>query len=271
MKRLKLGEFFFFSLMPLVSLTTCIVHHYQDQTSHTVSVQDGSNDTNTKPSDAPSNDALLPYHLNRPKAPFEEGSPAVEDSQRAYFIQPGNHLPFEHQHNHQNTQDVLTWPHGDGLNGETSFNALDALEINTPLPLYNGSNFDIGGNHDWNSLQSATNLPYHYPNYQNSYADPSSLSLTSPPSTSNSQLLSPSPTSSPTCHHPQCHGKIFGRRTDLIRHNETKHSGSKPRYDCTITGCHNNRNKGYSRPDKLQEHCWKHHSDLGFGKRQRCK
>ena len=62
----------------------------------------------------------------------------------------------------------------------------------------------------------------------------------------------------------ECCGRSFTRRTDLARHMTTMHSNA--RYDCTIPGCHNNRGKGYCRPDKVREHLWKHHSDRGFKK-----
>jgi len=70
-----------------------------------------------------------------------------------------------------------------------------------------------------------------------------------------------------TCQFVECVGRTFGRQIDLTRHTKTVHT--RERYNCTVSGCNNNRGKGYCRADKVQEHQQKHHADLGFRKKDR--
>jgi hypothetical protein len=54
-----------------------------------------------------------------------------------------------------------------------------------------------------------------------------------------------------------CH-KEFKRASDLDRHVQSIHLGLHS--NCRVIGCHNNRGRGFSRPDKLRDHEKKLHS-----------
>ena len=66
------------------------------------------------------------------------------------------------------------------------------------------------------------------------------------------------------CHFPGC-GKSFKRSSDLTRHVST-HYGVTGLYLCPIVGCSKSYGRGYSRPDKVTEHLWKKHANLGYTK-----
>lgn len=59
---------------------------------------------------------------------------------------------------------------------------------------------------------------------------------------------------------------VFGRKSELERHFRTVHCG-RFSYACNVNGCENNKGRGYSRVDKLREHLWRRHADLGFSRR----
>lgn len=59
------------------------------------------------------------------------------------------------------------------------------------------------------------------------------------------------------CWWPDCN-KTFTREKDCDRHMSSVHF--RVSLNCTISDCHNNRGKGYSRADKLHEHQRKHHA-----------
>ena len=57
----------------------------------------------------------------------------------------------------------------------------------------------------------------------------------------------------------------FTRDADRVRHENTTHLGQI--HLCPIAGCVKSRGRGYSRADKVTEHLWKKHGDLGYVKR----
>lgn len=57
----------------------------------------------------------------------------------------------------------------------------------------------------------------------------------------------------------------FGRKGDLERHFRTVHCG-RFSYSCGVGGCENNKGRGYSRRDKLKEHQWRRHGEVGRGR-----
>ncbi|KAH8595225.1 hypothetical protein B0O99DRAFT_623518 [Bisporella sp. PMI_857] len=59
----------------------------------------------------------------------------------------------------------------------------------------------------------------------------------------------------------------FTRDADRIRHENTKHRMVPGTHVCPITPCPKSQGVGYSRPDKLKEHLWKQHANLGYTKR----
>jgi hypothetical protein len=67
------------------------------------------------------------------------------------------------------------------------------------------------------------------------------------------------------CTHPGCN-RTFKRRSDCIRHNTTVHGANQGLHLCPIAGCVKSQGAGYCRPDKVTEHLWKKHADLGYTK-----
>lgn len=61
--------------------------------------------------------------------------------------------------------------------------------------------------------------------------------------------------------------QTFARDYDRIRHENSKHLRPANANMCPIAGCQKNRGQGFSRPDKLTEHMWKKHGNLGYTKR----
>jgi hypothetical protein len=59
----------------------------------------------------------------------------------------------------------------------------------------------------------------------------------------------------------------FKRDADRIRHEAAVHNINQALHLCQVPGCPKGQGKGYSRADKLTEHMWKKHGDLGFVKR----
>jgi len=60
--------------------------------------------------------------------------------------------------------------------------------------------------------------------------------------------------------------ETFSRPSDRIRHFDTVHHASHSPHLCPVAGCTKNRGRGYSRADKLTEHLWRKHADLGYKK-----
>ena len=67
------------------------------------------------------------------------------------------------------------------------------------------------------------------------------------------------------CTYPPC-TKTFRRDYERIRHENSKHVNIQGTHLCPITGCSKNQGKGYSRSDKVTEHLWKKHANLGYTK-----
>jgi hypothetical protein len=67
------------------------------------------------------------------------------------------------------------------------------------------------------------------------------------------------------CSHTTC-SKTFTRDADRIRHENQVHRNQPGLHVCPIIGCSKSQGKGYSRADKVVEHLWKKHGDLGFVK-----
>jgi hypothetical protein len=67
------------------------------------------------------------------------------------------------------------------------------------------------------------------------------------------------------CNFPTC-PKTFKRDSDRTRHEQAVHLKLPGFHLCPIAGCQKSCGKGYSRPDKVTEHLWKKHANLGFTK-----
>ena len=79
-------------------------------------------------------------------------------------------------------------------------------------------------------------------------------------------LPQPAPTHSVLCTQPGC-TRTFTRDSDRIRHNNTVHGAIQAVHLCPIAGCPKSQGVGYSRADKVIEHKWKKHANLGYTKR----
>ena len=58
----------------------------------------------------------------------------------------------------------------------------------------------------------------------------------------------------------------FRRISDRIRHESSVHLNIQGTHLCPIAGCAKSQGAGYSRGDKVTEHLWKKHGDLGYTK-----
>jgi hypothetical protein len=69
------------------------------------------------------------------------------------------------------------------------------------------------------------------------------------------------------CAHGNCN-QVFTRKSDLARHRSTVHGLNHVKYFCNVPGCSKSQGhgQGYSRDDKLTEHLWKKHGNLGYTK-----
>jgi hypothetical protein len=61
--------------------------------------------------------------------------------------------------------------------------------------------------------------------------------------------------------------KTFKRNSDRVRHENSIHFSYPGVHLCPIIGCAKAQGKGFSRSDKVTEHLWKCHGNLGFQKR----
>ncbi len=61
--------------------------------------------------------------------------------------------------------------------------------------------------------------------------------------------------------------RSFKRYGDRVRHERSVHRAKDGLFVCPISGCPNSQGAGYSRLDKVREHLWKQHGDLGYAKR----
>ncbi|KAE9373625.1 hypothetical protein N431DRAFT_338382 [Stipitochalara longipes BDJ] len=101
--------------------------------------------------------------------------------------------------------------------------------------------------------------------------DDTGLANTSPPQNGHASapLYVPNPVPQSLavipCNYPACN-KTFKRVSDRSRHEYSVHFQTSGLHLCPIAGCPKNHGKGYSRPDKVMEHLWKKHADLGFTK-----
>jgi hypothetical protein len=68
------------------------------------------------------------------------------------------------------------------------------------------------------------------------------------------------------CTHLGC-TQTFKRDADRVRHENTKHRNNHGQHLCPIVGCPKSHGRGFCRPDKVTEHLWRVHSDLGYTKK----
>jgi hypothetical protein len=68
------------------------------------------------------------------------------------------------------------------------------------------------------------------------------------------------------CHQFGCFA-TFKRDPDRIRHEAAVHGINKATYLYHVVGCNKSQGVGYTRKDKLTEHLWQKHGNLGYVKR----
>ena len=61
--------------------------------------------------------------------------------------------------------------------------------------------------------------------------------------------------------------KSFKRDSDRTRHQNTVHRVRQGLHLCPVPGCYKSHGAGFSRADKVAEHKWKKHANLGYTKR----
>jgi hypothetical protein len=59
---------------------------------------------------------------------------------------------------------------------------------------------------------------------------------------------------------------IFKRPYERSRHEATAHGINQTVHLCPVLGCPKSQGTGYSRADKVKEHLWKKHANLGYTK-----
>lgn len=138
----------------------------------------------------------------------------------------------------------------------TAPNAPDPAFAGPVLPGYHGQPY---------TNMSDSHHPNHYPG-----PVPSSY----PPSIAQQVPGSTAPTSQlqlrvrVMCTHPGC-SNTFRGDPERIRHQDAVHGVNQllQLYLCPVVGCAKSQGRGYTRKDKLTEHMWKKHGNLGFVKR----
>ncbi|KAE9366653.1 hypothetical protein N431DRAFT_562023 [Stipitochalara longipes BDJ] len=84
--------------------------------------------------------------------------------------------------------------------------------------------------------------------------------------TTNTNHSTPSAATNPqnlNCHYCMV---SFKRSSDRIRHERTIHAATYGVNLCPVIGCPRSQGAGYSRADKVTEHLWKKHGNLGYVK-----
>jgi hypothetical protein len=79
-------------------------------------------------------------------------------------------------------------------------------------------------------------------------------------------LQQPPPLSRFPCAQPGC-TKSFKRDYERTRHQNSVHTARQGLHLCPVPGCHKSYGAGFSRADKVAEHLWKKHANLGYTKR----
>jgi len=61
--------------------------------------------------------------------------------------------------------------------------------------------------------------------------------------------------------------RTFKQDSDRVRHESSNHGINRALHLCPVPGCPRSQGGGYSRADKVTEHLWKQHTNLGYTKR----
>ena len=135
----------------------------------------------------------------------------------------------------------------------------DLLQSNSVSSLPNGHTFDFAGFQHAQLPQGQTQA-----SQTEAQVFPVPTALQNQP---NLVPQLPARASTFACAHGNCN-QAFGRKSDLARHRKSVHGVNHIKFFCHIPGCSKGRGhgEGYSRDDKLTEHLWKKHGNLGYTK-----
>jgi hypothetical protein len=148
-------------------------------------------------------------------------------------------------------------------------------EMPTGSPMYNsqptgGSCLSFGAQgmfrqaQDWDLMGGSPGLPDFQPNHTSTLVSNMTIGLPDP-----SPAIPTAPVTAIAgfpCSHLGC-TKSFKRDYERTRHESSVHGINQGIHLCPVTGCEKGHGGGFSRADKVKEHLWKKHADLGYTKR----
>jgi hypothetical protein len=112
-----------------------------------------------------------------------------------------------------------------------------------------------------------SNMPFD-PTFSTTSMNESDLSPTASASAPSAAAPAPNPrqpNARISCTNPAC-TQTFKRHFERIRHEASVHRINRQRHLCPIDGCSKSHGRGYTRSDKVTEHLWKKHGNLGYMK-----
>jgi hypothetical protein len=115
----------------------------------------------------------------------------------------------------------------------------------------------------WNGSNVPFDLTLSSPSMNDSNLSPIASTSAPPPAAPAPNPRQPN--ASIPCTNPTC-TRTFKRHFERIRHEASVHRTNRQRHLCPITGCSKSHGKGYTRSDKVTEHLWKKHANLGYTK-----
>jgi hypothetical protein len=110
-------------------------------------------------------------------------------------------------------------------------------------------------------IPSMESIPTGYLQHQHSVAISSMQAPVNQASTVQGPRRAVGPSSCNRCN------RTFTKPSDLERHIVSVHQAVQGRFLCPIGGCIKSQGVGYTRQDKVTEHLWKKHGNLGYAKR----
>jgi hypothetical protein len=110
-------------------------------------------------------------------------------------------------------------------------------------------------------IPSMESIPTGYLQHQHSVAISSMQAPVNQASTAQGPRRAVGPSSCNRCN------RTFTKPSDLERHIVSIHQAVQGRFLCPIGGCVKSQGVGHTRQDKVTEHLWKKHGNLGYAKR----
>lgn len=187
------------------------------------------------------------------------------------------------------TSDPPNWNYNYGLPSNVLASPLDAFVGNNNI--YDGFPQDIQETHQHlnpanfsaqSTVPASTNLIPFQPRFDPSFAAPvpvatiqpgmlfpGNLTLSQPPGALPAAASGPAGPIQPRITCTLGCSISFKRDSDRIRHEHSVHRLNQAlgMHLCSVPGCPKGRGVGYTRKDKLTEHMWKKHANLGYAKK----